>query len=64
MSNGPVPVTRTVTIEFKGREISASYSIASGVVTVHSAHGKESTQIVGSSAKSSAKILLLELAKK
>jgi hypothetical protein len=63
MSKGPAPIVGTVTIPFEGREITASYSVGAGMVTVHCVNGDETTQLGGSSAESLARLLLFELAK-
>jgi hypothetical protein len=62
MSKGPAPIAGTVIIEFEGRKITASFSVAAGMVTVHTAAGDKTTQLGGSSAQSLARAMLRELA--
>ena len=52
-----------VTTEFNGRQISGTYSVSRGAVTVSTAHDSKSTQVGGSTPAILAKILLRELAR-
>jgi hypothetical protein len=62
MSKGPAPIAGDVTITFEGRTITASYSVAAGMVTVHTDIGSKTTQLGGSHAHSLARAMLRELA--
>jgi hypothetical protein len=52
-----------VTIEFEGREVSGTYSVSRGMITVSTLYGRKSTQVGGSTSASLARIMLRELAR-
>ena len=62
MSKGPAPVVEEVTIEIDGRAITASYSVAEGMVTVHTHRGSKTTLLGNMPAHLVARIMLRELA--
>jgi hypothetical protein len=52
-----------VTTEFNGRQISATYSVSRGAITVSTARDSKSTQVGGSTPAILARMLLRELAR-
>jgi hypothetical protein len=62
MSKGPAPIVGDVTITFERRGITASYSVAAGMVTVHTDIGSKTTQLGGSPVEFLARLMLRELA--
>jgi hypothetical protein len=55
------PQSSKISIEFDGKNYSATYSVASKVVTVHSFYGSRATQGGGSGATAVARMLLREI---
>ena len=64
MSKGPAPVKGDVTIAFEGRVITASYSVAAGMVTIHTPNGSKTIRLGNAQAYSLARIYLRELAER
>jgi hypothetical protein len=57
------PIEDTVAVRFEGRDITASYSVAANMVTVHTPAGDKTDHINGLTAKTMARKLLFELAR-
>jgi hypothetical protein len=62
MLKGPAPVKGDVVIMFEGRKLTASYSVADGMVTVHTHNGSKTTQVGNVPADSLARLMLREMA--
>ena len=66
MSNdieGPAPVEGTVAVTFEGRDVTASYNVAHGMVTVHTEKGSKTTWVGHFTADLLARLMLRELAR-
>lgn len=55
------PQSFEIAVEFQGKTYSASYSVSSKVVTIHSVFGSTSTQVGGSTAVAVARMLFFEI---